>query len=100
MTNSNQSGLYKDLLQLDGKSKYINKIKEELAELLVEVCHYELGKSGVINLADEIADVEIQLEKLFILDPRIEVIKNERKILKLERLNDIVYSRPEVEDVN
>jgi hypothetical protein len=59
--------LWKERLRLDGKAKCFRKAKEELAELSVAIAHFEDGKGSMVDVMDEVADVHMQLEKLFYL---------------------------------
>ena len=85
--------LYKDLLQMDGQDKYIRKMVEELTELQLALLHWQSGKSTAYDIAVEIADVKIQLEKaleLYGLDQRANKHYND----KVRELEDYVYHDP------
>ena len=49
---------------------------EELAELSIEMCKYFQGDNNVIQIAEEIADVQIMLEQLIILHDCREAVAN------------------------
>jgi NTP pyrophosphatase (non-canonical NTP hydrolase) len=55
------------LIEHHGEEAQLRQTIEELAELIVEISHYQRGRISVLGLRDEIADVEIMLEQLIYL---------------------------------
>lgn len=65
---------------------------EEMSELIKEICKDRRGENNFINLAEEIADVEIMLEQLkmiYSIDKLVEVQKQKKLNRLQERLNNI-----------
>ena len=82
-----------DLLSMDGSEKYVRKALEELTELQLALLHHADGKANSYNIAIEIADVKIQLEKLiYLYGVQVPVDRNYKK--KVEELEDYVYYNP------
>ena len=87
--------LYEKAIEKWGVESQINMIKEELAELIVTLCKFERNINGadIYKIADEVADVEIMLEQLYVIFKHREegkwaIIVNERKQHKLNRLRE------------
>ena len=55
---------YREALVKWGAEAQLTKAEEELAELIVEICHMKLGRGDPEKLADELADATIMLEQL------------------------------------
>ena len=83
--------LWLDRLKVDGPAVYHEKIYEELFELGQAITHFRLDKVGYDELAEEIADVYMQMEKLLsvhshvTLATKVQNIKA-RKYLQLQRM--------------
>ncbi|MBW2969444.1 hypothetical protein KY314_05030 [Candidatus Woesearchaeota archaeon] len=80
--------LYRTALELWGSKFQIMMLFEEIGELQQAISKYGRGKCTALNIAEEIADVEIMLEQmkiLFVIDSQTEKAK-EKKLLKLEEL--------------
>ena len=77
----------KAALDTFGKNSQINMMFEEMAELQKELCKNGRGRRNVVEIAEEIADVQIMLEQMIILfDCRAEVTDWETiKLLRLRR---------------
>lgn len=56
--------LMRKLYSKDGGNKYIRKVLEELNELSCAVSHYSDHKIPKQQVIEEMADVELQMEKL------------------------------------
>ena len=83
--------VFQDLYQQDGVEKYTAKIVEELAELQVAVHHYNDNKIHIKELADEIADVHIQLNKLIQLSIELEDEYNQALQRKMLNIYQMLY---------
>lgn len=85
----NEKEICKQALDVYGKEAQICMVFEEMAELQKELCKSLRGKENRVEIAEEIADVEIMLEQmkiLFNIDEEVEEMK-ECKIKRLaERL--------------
>ena len=85
----NKKEICKQALDVYGKEAQICMVFEEMAELQKELCKSLRGKENRVEIAEEIADVEIMLEQmkiLFNIDEEVEEMK-ECKIKRLaERL--------------
>ena len=80
--------IYTDAIRAYGETTQELIAMEECAELIQAISHKHRGRSN--NLAEEIADCEIMLEQLKIINnchERVETIKRE----KIERLARRVY---------
>ena len=64
MLTNPQKMLCSDAIEKWGAERQLNKVEEELTELLLAVIHYRDGKVGFLNVIDEIADVYIVIEQL------------------------------------
>ena len=87
----NKSMMYRKLIDQFGKDEYLFKVVEELGELIVAVTHFRLGKIDDVALASEMADVMIQLEKLFEIAPSLHELylhEYQAKIKKLKIITD------------
>ncbi len=87
----NKSMMYRKLIDQFGKDEYLFKVVEELGELIVAVTHFRLGKVDDVALASEMADVMIQLEKLFEIAPSLHELylyEYQAKIKKLKIITD------------
>lgn len=77
--------LYKQALDKWGAEAQICMVFEEMAELQKELCKALRGKENRIEIAEEIADVEIMLEQMKLLFGIEEGVER-HKTLKLQRL--------------
>ncbi|SDX85740.1 nucleoside triphosphate pyrophosphohydrolase family protein [Tepidimicrobium xylanilyticum] len=77
--------VYKQALEKWGAEGQITMVFEEMAELQKELCKSLRGKENRIEIAEEIADVEIMLEQMKILFGIEEGVER-HKTLKLQRL--------------
>jgi len=81
--------LFEKAIKDFGAEKQEEMAIEEMAELIQAVCHKHRGRKS--NIAEEIADVEIMIEQLKIINRipiyEIEGIKSEKLIRLAERLN-------------
>lgn len=85
--------LLQDLLSTDGDDKYLRKAVEELTELQLALLHFGDGKANRYNIAIEIADVKIQLEKLIYYFNIAKDVDSQYKD-KVKNLEDMVYYDP------
>lgn len=97
-TRKDNDQLFEDLMGRDGKTKYIRKIIEELAELQLAILHYQDGKVGHLQIKEEMADVLLQIEKLaYAMDISDEDL-SAAYFKKLHQLEEIVYYDPNRKD--
>lgn len=76
-------------IEVYGEDSQLNVAIEEMAELQKEICKRKRGIGSDLNLAEEIADVEIMLSQLKIItgNARMVEVYKQRKIERLaERL--------------
>lgn len=85
--------VYKDAIKKNGKEMQLNVIKEELAELLVAINHYERGKCDIIGVVTEIADVYICLEQLNIIYEISSYLVHKEIEFKIARLAEKIYGK-------
>lgn len=83
--------LWLAVLGVYGPDKFHEKIYEELFELGQAVAHFRSDKVEYIDLAEEIADVYMQLEKLVTIHSHVgmaQVVVNikKKKYLDLQRM--------------
>lgn len=80
--------LYKSAIEVFGADSRMRLIQEECAELIAAVAQFARGRVGVLELAEELADVEIMCGQLRLLvgPGAVEAAKR----AKLERLTDRV----------
>ncbi len=76
---------YRQAIEKWGAEEQICMVFEEMAELQKELCKKLRGKENTIEIAEEIADVEIMLEQMKLLFDIEEGVEKYKKF-KLERL--------------
>lgn len=81
-----EKGVYKEALDKWGAAQIII-LFEEMAELQKELTKHLRGKENRIEIAEEIADVEIMLEQMKLLF-KIENAVEKHKKLKIQRLKN------------
>lgn len=59
--------IFRKALETFGKQTQLSVVKEELAELIVAISHYERNRIGALDLMTEIADVRIMLRQLVLM---------------------------------
>jgi len=77
--------IYRQAIDKWGAEGQITMVFEEMAELQKELCKSLRGKENRIEIAEEMADVEIMLEQMKILFGIEEGVER-HKTLKLQRL--------------
>ena len=83
--------IYEQAIEKFGTDHQILKAVEELNELAVALMHYRQGKAGAIDVASEIADVQIMIGQMsFIIDPT-HLLIDAALNAKLERLNKRIH---------
>ena len=85
MENKN---IYLKAIQKWGGDTQVLMLFEEMAELQNDICKYSRGRATALNIAEEIADVEIMLEQmkvLFVIDSQVNKFR-EDKIKRLRKL--------------
>jgi NTP pyrophosphatase (non-canonical NTP hydrolase) len=81
--------LYKTAIRRYGAETQENQAIEECAELITAINHKHRGREH--NIAEEIADVEIMLEQLKIINDCRETVES-IKALKIKRLYQRVFN--------
>lgn len=66
MADLNKEKICREALQHFGWPGQRLKLYEEIGELMVELARFDIGRSTVYSIAEEIADVQILLEQLTI----------------------------------
>jgi hypothetical protein len=84
----NKKDLYKQATETWGEEAQIKVVLEELAELSLAILHYYRGKCSLQDMASEVADVEIMLEQLRVLFPKLDEYTKVLKDYKLARLDE------------
>ena len=82
--------IYKKALTTYGIDAQITMVFEEMAELQKELCKHLRGKENRIEVAEEIADVEIMLDQMkiyFGIQDAVKVYKDFKLLRLEERLN-------------
>lgn len=87
-----QNKIYKKIIKHYGTELQLDKLEEELAELLLAVKHYRSGKITYEALIDEVVDADIMIEQsrmLFgIKDELYYKIKRYKKERTLRRISN------------
>jgi len=80
--------VYRAAVEKWGVYDQIDMAIEECAELIVALKHCKRGRCGGVEVAEEIADVEIMLEQLRVVfgDAAVDTVKQR----KIERLRELV----------
>jgi len=78
--------IYEKAIMHWGINPQINMAKEELAELIVAISHYQRERNGIESLISELADVEIVLKQLKLIIGISEQDIDTERFIKLERL--------------
>jgi len=73
----------KKAIEYYGDANQLNMIKEELAELIVAISHYERGRIGADEVLEEVADNGIVINQLLLM------LENES--LDSCKIDDILY---------
>lgn len=81
--------IYRKALDKWGNIPQVTMVFEEMAELQKELCKNLRGKENRVEIAEEIADVEIMLEQMKLLFDIEDAVKR-HKIVKLKRLEERV----------
>ena len=87
------SNIYQRAVDTYGDDAQLIMCIEEMAELTQEISKHFRGKTGVLRLADEMADVEIMLEQLKLIfknSHAVEMFKTDKLKRLEERLNEKV----------
>lgn len=85
--------IYQEAIAKFGADHQILKAVSELNELATALMHYREGKVGQIDVASEIADVEIMISQLkLIIDPDNKIV-NIALESKLNKLNKAIINQ-------
>ena len=87
MNEKDKCKLYRQAIEKWGAEAQICMVFEEMAELQKELCKALRGKENRIEIAEEIADVEIMLAQMKILFGIEEGVERYKK-LKIQRLQE------------
>lgn len=86
---------YTELRMKFGEESVMDKVKEELSELLVALFHNKLGKATSYEVVEEMIDVEMQLQKLWFQyiegKPNMIQFYGMMKAKKEKQLMEIIY---------
>lgn len=85
--NLDEKNIYRQAIEKWGAEGQITMVFEEMAELQKELCKSLRGKENRIEIAEEMADVEIMLAQMKLLFNIEEGVKRHKK-LKLKRLEE------------
>lgn len=85
LNNLDEKNIYRQAIETWGAEGQITMVFEEMAELQKELCKSLRGKENRIEIAEEMADVEIMLEQMKLLFS-IENDVEEWKCCKIRRL--------------
>jgi NTP pyrophosphatase (non-canonical NTP hydrolase) len=78
-----------EALKRYGAPAQVNMTKEECAELIVALSHFERGRGSKAEIAEEIADVAIMLEQMtLMLGPEGPVMVSSKVTEKVIRLEE------------
>ena len=82
----NKTELYKRAIALWGVVSQVNMAIEECSELIMAICHSRRDRATLIDVAEEIADVEIMCGqlRLIIREETVSRCKAE-KLIRIER---------------
>lgn len=81
-----QRAILKEALKKYGEPNQLNMLKEECAELIVAISHFQREReASPVKIAEECADVEILIDQ-FKTVPRFERLVKNKKLEKLKRL--------------
>ena len=104
---SNENSICKRAAELWGVEPQIRMLQEESTELSLaagKMCRHFRSKDAHIrflNLAEEIADVEIMIEQMHIFFPHLQELISAQKLRKLNRLEErIMAYKKEIKDEN
>lgn len=84
--------IFADVIRIYGETSQENLAAEECAELILAISHKHRGRAH--NIPEEIADVEIMLEQLKIINDCHNEVAKIREI-KLARLKERIESKNE-----
>ena len=88
--------IYERAIKLWGDTAQLRMLQEESTELSLaaaKMCRHFRAKDAhlrYLNLAEEIADVEIMIEQMHLIFPKIQQSVTYYKLKKLDRLNELV----------
>lgn len=75
-----------------GEEAQIKMLLEEMSELQKEICKFWRGKDNSVDIADEVADVEIMLDQTKMIFGIEEVVATHRR-MKINRLAERLKGR-------
>ena len=75
----------KEIIAHFGKEKQIDKLLEELGELITAVIKFKLGDKDIDDVLDEIADVHVMIDQFLMINHINHINLIERKKFKIER---------------
>lgn len=91
----NEIELYKNAVNLWGIESQVTMVIEECSELITVLCHAQRDRATVIDIAQEVADVEIMCGQLreIIGDDIVTKCKKEKLIRLEQRIEKSLTSR-------
>lgn len=81
--------VYRRAIEKYGEDAQLWMVIEEMSELAKEICKYQRGKRSPVDIADEIADVEIMLEQATMIFGVDDLVRKHMD-QKVERLKERV----------
>ena len=87
MSEENEQRILRDALEVYGAESQTLMLFEEMSELQKELCKKARGKKNKLEIAEEIADVQIMLEQMILLH-NCELAVAEFRRAKLCRLEE------------
>lgn len=86
--------IFTDAVEKWGKDAQIGMVHEEIGELLQAINKVKRGKAGLVDIATEIADVEIMVEQLKGIYNLHDIVETEKNY-KLNRIARKLYKIPD-----
>lgn len=87
LRSAGSSGIYREALDAYGAESQTLMMLEEMSELQKELCKHARGRKNKLDIAEEIADVQIMLAQMIILHDCANAVE-EFKRSKIKRLED------------
>lgn len=81
--------VYRRAIETFGEDAQLWMVIEEMSELAKEICKYQRGKRSPVDIADEIADVQIMLEQATMIFGVGDLVRKHMD-QKIERLKERV----------
>lgn len=79
--------VYRRAIETFGEDAQLWMVIEEMSELAKEICKFQRGKHSLVDIADEIADVQIMLEQVTMIFGVDDLVR-EHMDAKIKRLKE------------